>query len=173
MRGLTEPVLPDILRPGLRIVFCGSAAGTVSAQKGAYYAHPQNKFWNTLHAVGLTDRLLKPEEFPILPDYGIGLTDMAKNVFGADASLPRSADDPAGLHQRISLHRPLIVAFNGKRAAQVFFRHQFDSRQVDYGPANQTVGDTAIFILPSTSPLAVRYWDEGPWYALAHHAKTV
>ena len=58
-----DPVLPDLVRPGLRIVFCGTAAGTVSAARGAYYAHPQNKFWSALCAVGLTPRLLRPEEF--------------------------------------------------------------------------------------------------------------
>jgi double-stranded uracil-DNA glycosylase len=57
------PVLPDLLAPGLRIVFCGTAAGTISAARGAYYAHPQNRFWSVLETNGLTPRLLKPEEF--------------------------------------------------------------------------------------------------------------
>ena len=47
-------VLPDLIKPGLRIVFCGTAAGNVSAARGAYYAHPQNRFWSALHAFGLT-----------------------------------------------------------------------------------------------------------------------
>ena len=45
--------------PAFRIVFCGTAAGTVSAARGAYYAHPQNRFWSALHAIGLTPRLLQ------------------------------------------------------------------------------------------------------------------
>ena len=57
-------VLPDVLAPGLRIVFCGTAAGTVSARRGAYYAHPQNRFWPALHAVGLTPRLMRPRTIP-------------------------------------------------------------------------------------------------------------
>ena len=36
-------VLPDVLAPGLRIVFCGTAVGVTSAQLGAYYARPGNK----------------------------------------------------------------------------------------------------------------------------------
>jgi TDG/mug DNA glycosylase family protein len=54
-------VLPDLIKPGLRIVFCGTAAGNVSAARGAYYAHPQNRFWSALHAFGLTPRQLEPE----------------------------------------------------------------------------------------------------------------
>src|SRR5580704_10816331 len=63
-------VLPDVLRPALKIVFCGTAAGTVSARRGHYYAHPQNKFWPTLHAIGLTPRRLDPSEFPLVGEWG-------------------------------------------------------------------------------------------------------
>jgi double-stranded uracil-DNA glycosylase len=37
-------VLPDVIRPGLKIVFCGTAPGNVSAARGACYAHPRNRF---------------------------------------------------------------------------------------------------------------------------------
>ena len=81
-------VLPDALRPGLRIVFCGTAAGNVSAARGAYYADPQNKFWRALHEVSLSPRLLRPEEFREALQWGVGLTDMAKQVSGMDRELP-------------------------------------------------------------------------------------
>lgn len=47
-------VLPDVLEPGLKIVFCGTVAGRTSALRCAYYAGPGNKFWRMRHAVGLT-----------------------------------------------------------------------------------------------------------------------
>ena len=52
-------VLPDLLRPGLAVVFCGTAAGNASAARSAYYAHPQNKFWRILYDIRLTPRLLQ------------------------------------------------------------------------------------------------------------------
>ena len=58
-------------------MICGSAAGRRSAAAGAYYAGPGNKFWRILHESGLTPRRLAPEEFALLPDVGIGLTDLA------------------------------------------------------------------------------------------------
>jgi len=64
---MTPHVLPDMLRPGLRLVICGSAAGAVSATHGAYYAGPGNRFWRTLFEVGLTPRRLEPHEFRDLP----------------------------------------------------------------------------------------------------------
>ncbi len=65
-------VLPDVLEPGLRIVFCGTAAGHVSARRGAYYAHPQNRFWPALHAIGLTPRRLRARGLPRIAPMGPG-----------------------------------------------------------------------------------------------------
>ncbi len=99
------PILPDVLAPGLRIVFCGTAAGTESARRRCYYAHPQNKFWRALHEVGLTDRRLDCSEFALLPQFGIGLTDIAKTASGMDkeaAGRARSGAPPARRWRRRS-----------------------------------------------------------------------
>ena len=114
-------VLPDILRPGLRIVFCGTAAGPVSAARGAYYAHPQNKFWSALEAVGLTPRLLKPEEYGELPQWGLGLTDIAKHVSGMDRELPQGAlgrEACAALEAKIRATAPKLLAFTSLTAGR-------------------------------------------------------
>src|ERR1700761_4251106 len=97
-------VLPDVLAPGLRIVFCGTAAGTESARAGAYYAHPQNRFWRTLHEAGLTPRRFAPAEYHLLPSLGLGLTDIAKFSSGMDRELPSGAlgrDPCAALRAKI------------------------------------------------------------------------
>ena len=156
-------VLPDVLGPGLRVVFCGSAAGAVSARAGAYYAGPGNRFWPTLHRVGLTPRLLAPAEFPTVLRYGIGLTDLCKTESGADASLSREADDANALAAKIARHRPAILAFNGKRAAGVFL----DAATIDYGEQAERIGEIAIHVLPSTSGAARRWWDETYWRRVA------
>ena len=156
-------VLPDVLRPGLRLVICGSAAGTMSAQRGAYYAHPQNRFWPILAATGLTPRLLAPAEFKRLPAYGIGLTDVTKTEFGADADL--TTHDAGRLRAVLACCRPRLVAFNGKRAASLALGRPTAS--LAYGRCDAAIGDTPVFVLPSTSPLAVRWWDDTPWHELA------
>ena len=65
-----------MLAPGLRVVFCGTAAGEVAARVGAPYAGPGNRFWWVLREIGLTPRELAPLEFRELPQHGIGLTDV-------------------------------------------------------------------------------------------------
>lgn len=155
-------VLPDLLLPGLNVVFCGTAAGARSALRGAYYAGPGNKFWKTLYAVGLTPRLLEPEEFPLLAQYGIGLTDIAKTYSGADSGLRHSHFDAEALRYKIIDNAPLAFAFNGKKAAQAFY-----GENVTYGQQPERVGETIIFVLPSTSGAANRFWDVSHWQALA------
>jgi TDG/mug DNA glycosylase family protein len=95
-------VLPDVLAPGLRIVFCGTAVSATSAQLGAYYAGPGNKFWVTLCKVGLTPRQLRPEEYATITQYGLGLTDLAKSVAGCDAALEDRHFDRRGCVPRSS-----------------------------------------------------------------------
>lgn len=157
-----RPVLPDVLRPGLDIVFCGTAAGAASARRGAYYAGPGNAFWPTLFRIGLTPRILAPEEFREVIRYGLGLTDMAKTVSGNDHELPPGSFDPGRLERAIRRCRPALLAFTSKRAASGFL-----GQPVACGLQAAEVGPTRIFVLPSPSGAARRHWDESQWQALA------
>ena len=162
-------ILPDVLKPGLRIVFCGTAAGTVSAARGAYYAHPHNKFWRTLAAVGLTPRLLAPEEFRAMPEFGLGLTDIAKTVSGMDRELPQGALGAAAcqaLMDKIRRARPKILAFTSLTAGRRYLR-----RDASFGEQKETIGATRLWLLPSPSPTANWNWDESWWRALAAAAR--
>lgn len=156
-------VLPDVLAPGLRVVFCGTAPGHASKQAGAYYAGRGNLFWPTLHRINLTPRRLAPADYREVLRYGIGLTDINKTEFGSDAELSRAVFDAAGLRAKIERFQPRILAFNSKNAAKQFY----DRPTVEYGLQPDTVRDTAIFVLPSTAGLARRHWDIRPWQDLA------
>ena len=155
-------ILPDLLAPDLDIVFCGSAVGAASARRRAYYAGPGNAFWPTLHRVGLTPRQLLPEEYEQLLGFGIGLTDLAKEVSGNDDILSPGHFDCDRLRAVIAEYRPRILAFTGKRAAQ-----QCVGRPVDYGGLVEQEGGCRLFVLPSPSGAACRYWNIAPWQALA------
>ena len=160
-------ILPDVLAEGLDVVFCGSAAGSASAKAGVYYAGPGNRFWPILHEIGLTPRLLAPEDFRDVTQHGLGLTDMSKFQSGADSTLDTGGDDADGLADKIASHAPRVLAFNGKRAGCVFLRDVLQCEIEDYGLQPRKLGATALFVLPSTSGAARRWWDAGPWRALA------
>ena len=158
-------MLPDVIQSGLRVVFCGTAAGARSARTGAYYAGPGNQFWETLSRVGLTPRRLAPSEYAHLPEYGIGLTDLCKLQAGSDRELRSIGFDVGRLVGLLEEYQPLAVAFNGKKAAEIAL-----DRKVDYGEQPGLLASSRIFVLPSTSGAARGYWDERPWRQLADAA---
>jgi double-stranded uracil-DNA glycosylase len=155
-------ILDDVLRPGLRVVFCGTAAGAASARARAYYAGPGNAFWKNLHRTGLTPTQLAPTEFERLPEFGIGLTDICKVLYGSDAEVGTGEFDVSGLQARIAACEPATLAFNGKNAARGALE-----RDVAFGPQEEQLGGAAVWVLPSTSGAARRFWDPGPWEGLA------
>lgn len=158
-------ILPDSLAPKLKLVFCGTAASTISAQEQAYYANPTNYFWRTLYKIGLTPYQMQAKEFPKLLDYGIGLTDIAKGAIGNDADLATSDFDAKALHQKILFYQPRMLAFTSKKAASVFF--DVPTAKISYGLQENNLRITQFWVLTSPSGSARRYWDESIWQSLA------
>lgn len=156
-------VLPDALRPGLAVVFCGTAAGDASAKAMAYYAGPGNKFWPVLAKTGLTPRPLAPREFERALEHGIGLTDLVKRASGGDASLAKTDFDVPAFVEKLAHHLPAIVAFNGKAAAKA----ALGVKQVEYGMQRGRLAESVVWVMPSTSGAANGAWDEAHWFALA------
>lgn len=165
MASRSRTVLPDVLAPGLRVVFCGTAPGTRSAREGAYYAHPGNYFWRTLFATGLTPRQLAPREFRDVLKFGIGLTDVAKHHFGSDAELPRGAFDAEGLRRKLARYQPQVVAFTSKNAARAGAGLPLGA--IAYGAQALQVAGSLMFVLPSPSGQARGFWNIEPWRDLA------
>lgn len=161
-------VLPDVLAPGLEVVFCGTAPGTRSAREGAYYAHPGNYFWRTLFEIGLIPRRLAAPEFRDVLQFGIGLTDVAKHHFGSDSELPRGAFDAMALRRKLARYRPRIVAFTSKNAARAGLA--LGSRDMAYGEQPVTLAHSRVFVLPSPSGQARGFWNIEPWRRLAECA---
>ncbi len=157
--------VPDLLAPGLRLVFCGTALGRVSAERRAYYAHPGNLFWRTLHTTGLTPFRLTPQEWPRLLEWGIGLTDVCKAHFGNDAQLPADAFDVEALRMKIERHRPGILAFTSKTAAAAVLGRPTGA--IALGLQDEHMGSTRLFVLTSPSGQARRFWNGAVWQGLA------
>jgi TDG/mug DNA glycosylase family protein len=161
-QGERKYLVPDLLAPGLRLVFCGTAPSAVSAREKAYYAKPGNQFWPTLHRIGLTPTLFSPQDYSKLLPLGIGLTDLCKTHSGNDDELPAHALDRDALTQKILRYKPKLVAFTSKNGASIYF-----GKKVEYGLQKETLGKTQFFVLCSTSGRARRFWREDVWRELA------
>ena len=155
-------IIPDLLAPHLRLVFCGTAPSKVSAREKAYYAKPGNQFWPVLRRIGLTPHLFNPHEYPTLLSLGIGLTDLCKTHSGNDDELPAQALDREALTQKIPRYQPKLIAFTSKHGASIYF-----GKKVSYGLQKESLGRTQFFVLCSTSGRARRFWREEVWEELA------
>jgi TDG/mug DNA glycosylase family protein len=155
--------VPDVLGPGLDVVFCGINPGRSSAAAKAHFANPRNDFWRLLHDAGLTPRQLEPSEQFQLLDYGIGATNAAARTTPGSSDLRRvDFADSAKRLEWIALElRPRAIAFVGKEA----YRGTFGAR-AEHGPQQRTIGDVGLFVLPSTSPAnaAVPYAERLRWF---------
>lgn len=155
--------VPDVLAPDLRVLFCGINPGRWSAAAGAHFANPRNDFWRLLHAAGFTPRLLGPDEQFELPSFGYGLTNAAARTTSGSGDLRRG--DFAGADERLAALaqdlRPGWIAFVGKEA----YRAVFNERP-ELGAQERALGDTRLFVLPSTSPAnaAVPYVERLRWF---------
>jgi len=168
-RGAGE-LIPDVLTHDLCLVFCGSALGDVSWKRRAYYANPGNRFWPTLAEVGLTPRRLAPEEYPHLVDWRIGLTDLVKTDHGQDAHIFDGhvdlEDARALLRAKVLRWQPYVLAFTSRTVAA-----QFLGKTAVSGRQQEFIGRTVVWVLPSTSGLARRFFDIEPWQDLARFVR--
>jgi TDG/mug DNA glycosylase family protein len=135
----------------------------VSAAAGAHFANPRNDFWRLLHDAGCTPRLLRPDEQFRALEHRIGLTNAAFRTTPGSGDLRRG--DFAGAAERMESIardlRPAWIAFVGKEA----YRGAFGERP-ELGAQQRRLGDTRLFVLPSTSPAnaAVPYPERLRWF---------
>ena len=159
----TPSDVPDVLARDLRIVFVGVNPGRVSAAARAHFANPRNDFWRLLHAARLTSRLYQPHEQFALLEEGIGVTNAAYRTTPGSGDLRRG--DFAGSAERLERIarelRPRWLAFVGKEA----FRGAFGVRP-ELGVQGEMLGETKLFVLPSTSPAnaAVPWKERLRWF---------
>jgi TDG/mug DNA glycosylase family protein len=155
--------VPDVLAPGLRVVFCGINPGRVSAAAAAHFANPRNDFWRLLRDAGFTPVLLDPAEQHQALDFGIGLTNAARRTTRGSGDL--RAADFAGAAERLErLARELspgVIAFVGKEAYRGVFR-----QRPELGQQERHLAEVPLFVLPSTSPAnaAVPYRERLRWF---------
>ena len=152
-------LVPDLLAPGLDLVFCGTAPSPASFKARAYYANPGNACWPTLHAVGLTPERLAPQRYPELLTLGIGLTDLNKTEYGSDHELSADAMDARALHAKLRRFRPAAIAFTSKNAASL----ALGIKAPAYGRQVGLLEGAVAFVLASPSGRARAFWTLAPW----------
>jgi TDG/mug DNA glycosylase family protein len=147
--------VPDVIAPGLRVLFCGINPGLYSGATGHHFARPGNRFWRTLHEAGFTDRVLSPAEERELLDVGLGITNLVTRTTASAAELN---DDElragaARVREKIVRFRPRWLAVLGVSA----FRIGFDRPRAVVGRQPEAIRETGLWVLPNPSGLNAHY----------------
>ncbi|HEY7224066.1 MAG TPA: G/U mismatch-specific DNA glycosylase [Micromonosporaceae bacterium] len=154
-----DRTIPDVLGPGLAVVFCGINPGLYSAATGRHFARPGNRFWPALHRGGFTPRQLAPAEQELLLTYGLGITNLVARGTARAAELT-AAELRAGasaLARKVRRWRPDCVAVLGVTA----YRTAFDTPQATVGPQQACVAGARVWVLPNPSGLNAHYTLDG------------
>jgi double-stranded uracil-DNA glycosylase len=143
--------LPDLIRPSLRILFCGINPGLYSAALGYHFARPGNRFWLALHMAGYTARVLAPTENHLLLAQGYGLTDIVPRPSArADELTPLELIAGARrLERKVVRYAPRWVAILGITA----YRTAFQRPKAVLGPQEEKLGGSGLWVLPNPSGL--------------------
>ena len=150
-----DRLLPDVVAPGLTVLFSGINPGLVSAWTGHHFARPGNRFWPALHRSGFTPRQLRPDEQAELLGLGLGVT----NVVGratARADELSAAELLAGgevLGRKVLALEPAWLAVVGVTA----YRTAFAEPRASVGPQGRRLGRTRVWVLPNPSGLNAHY----------------
>jgi TDG/mug DNA glycosylase family protein len=155
LEGARDKTIPDVIAPGLIVVFCGINPSLYSAAVGCHFARPGNRFWPTIHRAGFTSRVLSPFEQWQLLDAGCGITNVVDRATASadELAVDELIDGSRRLERKIRRFGPRCVAFLGITAYRTAFRR----KHATIGPQLETIADSRIFVLPNPSGLNAHY----------------
>src|SRR4051812_14117977 len=150
-----DKTLPDVIAPGLKVLFCGINPGLYTAAIGHHFGRPGNRFWPTLHRAGFTPRLLSPYEEQELLPLGYGITNVVDRATAAADELAPEEYVEGGrrLAAKLKQYRPAVLAVLGVGA----YRTAFQQPKAQVGAQDSPLEGSAVWVLPNPSGLNANY----------------
>ena len=147
--------MPDVIAPGLRVLFCGINPGLYTAAVGHHFARPGNRFWPALFAAGFTDRLVSPFAERELLQQGFGVTNVVMRATATADQLTRDELLAGGkrLASKVRRYKPAFLAVLGLGA----YRTAWQQPKAVIGRQDQMIGETVVWVLPNPSGLNAHY----------------
>jgi TDG/mug DNA glycosylase family protein len=150
-----DKTVPDVIAPGLRVLFCGINPGLYTAAVGHHFARPGNRFWPALYNAGFTDRLLSPFDERELLDRRYGVTNVVQRATATADALSQEEIVAGGrqLVRKVRRYQPGILAILGVGA----YRAAFNRPKAGVGRQEDMWGGTMLWVLPNPSGLNAHY----------------
>lgn len=150
-----DKLVPDVIAPQLKVLFCGINPSLYSAATGTHFARPGNRFWPALHAAGLTPEQLRPDQQQELLTYRLGVTNLVRRATrtAAELSAEELLTGAEQLTQLVAKYQPQRIAFLGITA----YRTAFSLPKAQLGQQAQRIADAEVWALPNPSGLNAHY----------------
>jgi TDG/mug DNA glycosylase family protein len=147
--------VPDVLAPGLAVIFVGINPGLYSGATGHHFARPGNRFWPALHRSGFTPRQFHPSEAPELLNHGIGMTKLVHRATATAAELTPAELRRGGLRIRRLVRelQPRAVCFLGVGA----YCGAYGLKRATVGRQAEPMEGAELWVLPNPSGLNANY----------------
>ena len=147
--------VPDVVAPGLKVLFCGINPGLYTAAIGHHFGRPGNRFWPALHRSGFTPRRLEPWEEGELLLLGLGITNLVARTTAVATELSKAElkEGGAQLVERLAEYRPQWLAMLGLGS----YRAAFGLAGASMGPQPGSLGPSRVWLLPNPSGLNAHY----------------
>src|SRR3954471_9020265 len=123
LREAVNRTVPDLIGPGLDVLFCGINPGLYSGATGLHFARPGNRFWKALHLGGFTERQLDPSEEHELLEGGCGITCFVTRTTARADELSKEEFVAGGkiLQKKLLKYEPKMLAVLGLGAYRTAF----------------------------------------------------
>jgi TDG/mug DNA glycosylase family protein len=155
LKAAKNKTVPDVIAPGLKVLFCGINPGLYTAAIGHHFGRPGNRFWPTLHASGFTPHLFDPSEEQELLPLGLGITNVVARATTAADELSEREIIAGGriLKAKVLEFAPQYLAVLGIGA----YRTAFARPEAVVGLQSDAIGETRVWVLPNPSGLNAHY----------------
>lgn len=155
LRDAVHRTIPDVIAPGLDVLFVGINPGLWSGATGRHFARPGNRFWKAIHLAGFTPEVVAPSGQRELLGYGLGVTNLVERTTATAAELSADELREGGqrLLARVRRYHPRAVAFLGVST----YRIAFDRPKARIGLQDEPIGESEVWVLPNPSGLNAHY----------------
>jgi TDG/mug DNA glycosylase family protein len=152
-----DAVVPDLIGPGLRLLFVGINPGLWTAATQTHFAHPGNRFYPALLRAGVITRPIdrgagmSDADRRHLVERGIGITNVVARATAKASELSTDELQAGGarLCEFVRHHRPRVVAIAGITA----YRAAFGVPRAQLGEQPQPFEGARLWIVPNPSGL--------------------
>lgn len=157
LESFRDASVPDLIGPGLRLLFVGINPGLWTAATQTHFAHPSNRFYPALAKAGVIERPVDPaagmddDDRSHLIERGVGITNLVNRATVRAGELSRDELRRGARHliEVVEHDRPVVVAVAGITA----YRDAFAEPRAEVGRQKQDLAGAELWVVPNPSGL--------------------